>query len=154
MDACPFYMLIAPQNEITAGFLEDNLFNFYSNAFTALNIVEPYERCLAKSMALFHCEKMLAIVLSRYIGDSCIGRGGAARRECLLTEVLLKGVPSNRANKSLLRKSLKRMTRSTQALVDRLVDSFLLGKKVGFNVDDLLTFAVSAKSVASSHPVR
>ncbi len=103
-------------------------------------------------MRLFHCEKSLAIVLSRYIGDSCIGKGGDLRRERLLTEVLTNGVPNNRANKRMLRKSLKHVTRPTQALLDRLVDTFLLGKQVGFNVDDLVKFAVRVKqSSARKH---
>jgi len=96
-------------------------------------------------MSLFHCEKALAIVLSRYIGDYCIGKGGDARRGSLLTEVPENVVPSNRTNKRMLRNTLKRMTHPTQALMDRFVDSFLLGKQVAFNFDDLRTFAWSTK---------
>lgn len=152
MKPCPFYMLIAPEREITFGFIEDNVFRFYQDAFTALNIVKPYEQHLSAQMRLFHCEKSLAIVLSRYIGNSCMGKGGDLRRERLLTEVLTNGVPNNRANKRMLRKSLKHMTRPTQALLDRLVDTFLLGKEVGFNIDDLTKFSVSAKqSPAGKH---
>jgi hypothetical protein len=143
-EPCPFYILIAPEHEITFGFIEDNIFRFYQDAFIDLDI-ETYELHLSAQMRLFHCEKSLAIVLSRYIGDSCIGKGGDLRRERLLTDVLASGVPNNRANKRMLRKSLKHMTRPTQALLDRLVDTFLIGKPVGFNIDDLMKFAVSAK---------
>jgi hypothetical protein len=138
-------MLIAPEHEITFGFIEDNMFRFYQAVFTDLSIVKTYEQHLSAQMRLFHCEKSLAIVLSRYIGDSCMGKGGDLRRKRLLTEVLTSVVPNNRANKRMLSKSLKHMMRPTQALLDRLVDTFLLGKQVGFNIDDLMKFAVSAK---------
>ena len=150
MEPSPFYMLIAPEHEISFGFVEDNMFRFYEHVFTDLNIIETYEQRLSAQMRIFHCEKALAIVLSRYIGESCIGKGGDLRRERLLTEVLKSGVPNNRANKRMLRKSLKYMTRPTQALLDRLVNTFMLGKQVGFNIDDLAKFAVSAKQ-SSSH---
>jgi len=38
MDACPFYMLVAPENEITFGFVEDDSFEFYRDAFTARDL--------------------------------------------------------------------------------------------------------------------
>lgn len=152
MKPCPFYMLIAPEREITFGFIEDNMSRFYRDIFKDLDVLKPYERHLSAHMRLFHCEKSLAIVLSRYIADSCMGKGGDLRRERLLTEVLAKGVPNNRANKRTLRKLLKDMIRPNQALLDRLVDTFLLGKEVGFTMDDLAKFAVSAKqSQARKH---
>ena len=55
------------------------------------------------------------------------------------------GYQSTALNKRVLRKSVKHMTRPTQALVDGLVDTFLIGKKVGFDIDDLMNFAVAAK---------
>lgn len=148
-EACPFYMLIAPEREITLGFIEDSVFKFYRDVFLQGGIIEYYERYLSNSMKIFHSEKVLAIVLSRYIGESCIGKGGAERRERLLTDVLASGVPGNRSNKRLIRKSLKGLLQPSQALVDRFVETFLLGKQVGFNIDDLTSFAVRAKKGAS-----
>lgn len=59
MTPCPFDMLIAPEHEISFGFIEDNMFSFYQDAFMPLNIIKSYEQHLSAQMRLFHCEKSL-----------------------------------------------------------------------------------------------
>jgi hypothetical protein len=55
------------------------------------------------------------------------------RRERLLTEAISeRRLPRNRNVRRSIRKRVKTLVRPTQALVDRYVKSFLIGKKVVF----------------------
>ena len=90
-EACPVYLLIAPEDIVTAGYLQDNMVGFYKDVFSCGDIAGAHEKHLSSSFRVFHCEKFLAIALCKYISQSCKGKGGAERRERLLTEILLDG---------------------------------------------------------------
>ena len=141
---CPFLLLIAPEREVSIGFVEDKTAPFYKSLFDGLDVINAYERHLKPNFRVFQSEYMLAVSLVRYIRDSCIGRGGDKRREDLLTQAMSSGIPNNRHNKRMVRKSAKSMTRPTQRLLDDYVHTFLMGRKVGFNIDDLESLARGA----------
>jgi hypothetical protein len=43
-EACPFYVLIAPENEVSFGFLEDHTVPFYTDVFSAGDLIKSYDR--------------------------------------------------------------------------------------------------------------
>lgn len=134
--ACPFHLLIAPENSITFGFTEDKLVPFYRAVFEQSDIASAYEQFLSPSLSLFHCEAMLGVALARYFRDQCIGKGAKKRREALLTQAIDSGVPNNRVNRRRIRSTSKKMIRPNREVVDRFTSIFLLGKRV-FEFADL-----------------
>jgi hypothetical protein len=136
-EACPFYMLIAPPEEVTCAFLEDRIGKFYQEVFAGGSFIGPYKEHLADKMELFHAERTLLSILAIYVRDSCRGSGGDARRETVLSGLFERGVANNRATRRFFRKSIKSALQPTQTLIDNCVDTFLLGKPVSFNIDDL-----------------
>ena len=61
------------------------------------------------------------------------------RRERLLTEAISeRRLPNNRNMRRSIRKQVKILIRPSQALVDRYVRSFLIGKKVVFALADIM----------------
>jgi hypothetical protein len=141
-EPCPFFILIAPENEVSSGFLEDNMLAFYKSAFEGLEIVAAHEKHLAPRLALHHCERMLAYFLSDYFRDFCIGKGGKVRREQLLTKAVYVGLARNRHERRRIRQAAKGWTRPSQAVVERFTkgfaSTFLMGKPLGFDINDVM----------------
>jgi len=118
-EPCPFFILIAPQNEVSSGFLEDNTLAFYKSLFEGLEVVEAHARHLAPNLALFHCERMLIYTLAYYVRDYCIGKLGNERREELLTKAVAANLAHNRSDRRRIRREAKVWTRPSQAMVER-----------------------------------
>lgn len=136
-DPCPFFMLIAPEYEVSSGFLEEKIFRFYSSAFDSLEIFAAYTENLAPTLSLHHSERMLAHSLKKYIKDYCIGKRGEARREELLTKVIAAGKAANRHEVRKRRSEIKNFTRPSQEMIVRFAkgqaSTYLMGKP--FNLD-------------------
>jgi hypothetical protein len=141
-EPCPFFILIAPGKEISAGFLEDKTFSYYKSAFEGLEIVAAYERHLAPHLSLHHCERVLAYDIANYVRAFCTGKGGRIRREELMTEAVRAGFAPNRQARRIIRQGAKKWTRASQAMVDRYVNGvgskFLMGKPPGFDIEDVM----------------
>jgi hypothetical protein len=144
-EACPVYMLIAPETGVTFGFLEDNTVPFYQELFSSGDINKACLEHFDTPMKVFHCEQFLAVALARYIRQSCKGRGGAARRERLLTEIFLGDKERTRDNLRQVRRLLKDGLRPRQELVDAYSRVFLIGRSCPFTIDDLLGLADSVQ---------
>jgi hypothetical protein len=136
---CPFFVMIAPTETVSFGFIERNAVRFYDEVFTGSDIIAAYNKYLQEKLTLFHCERVLFVALGRYIRHHCVGAGGKMRRERLLTEAISeRRLPNNRNMRRSIRKQVKTLVRPTQALVDRYVKSFLIGKKVVFALPDIM----------------
>jgi hypothetical protein len=98
-EPCPFFILIAPKNDVSSGFLEDNTVAFYKSLFEGGEIVAAHARHLAPNLQLFHCERMLAYMLAYYVRDYCTGKGGNKRREQLLTKAVEANYVHNRSDR-------------------------------------------------------
>jgi hypothetical protein len=107
-EPCPFFMLIAPEGEIEAGFLEEHIFPFYRTLLSDMDAVKAYEEHLKPEFTLFHCEKVLAISLAKYIRNHCKGKGAVGRKERLLSEILMQGIERTPQNLRKFRQSLKK----------------------------------------------
>lgn len=138
--ATPFYFLLSPEDEVAVGYLEDNIPSFYRSLFELGSIDSAYSHHISERFKYFHCEKMLFIVIARYISQQCKGKGGAARRERLLTEIFSQGLENTDVNRKKIRKMLKDGLHPDQSLVDRYAEKFLAGRQCSFNFSDLISF--------------
>lgn len=138
--ATPFYLLLSPEDEVSVGYLEDNIPSFYRSLFELGSIDSAYSRHISERFKYFHCEKMLFVVIARYISQQCKGKGGAARREHLLTEIFSQGLENTDENRKKIRKMLKEELRPDQSLIDRYAGKFLVGRQCSFNFSDLISF--------------
>ena len=143
--AAPFFLLLAPDEEVTVGFLEENVPNFYRGLFELDSIDIAYSRHLSDKFKYFHCEKMLFIVLARYLKEQCKGKGGAARREQLITGIFSQGMEKKPDNLKWVRKMLKARLQPDQSLLDRYSGRFLIGRQCSFSMADLENFIESDK---------
>jgi hypothetical protein len=141
--AAPFFLLLAPEEKVKVGFLEDNVPNFYRRLFELGSIDEAYSRHLSDKFKYFHCEKLLFIVIARYLKEKCKGKGGAARRERLITEIFSHGMEKAPNNLKRVRKLLKDGLRPDQSLLDRYAGRFLIGRQCSFSMTDLESFIES-----------
>jgi hypothetical protein len=149
-DASPFFILIAPEQKVSFRFVYDNVFQFYEDLWNTGDITKSYDRNLKSSMKIFYSEKMLAVVLCRYIVKACRGKSGAQRRERLLTEVILGGMEPTKENLRAARRKMKAHLKPDQTLVDRYVSKFLIGKACPFSMDDLLKFIDAGDGAAAT----
>ncbi len=141
--ATPFFLLLAPEEEVTVGFLEKNVPNFYQALFKLGSIDAAYSQHLSDKFNYFHCEKMLFIVIARYLKEQCKGKGGAARRERLITEIFSQGMKNTPDNLKQVRKMLKDGLRPDQSLLDRYAERFLIGRQCSFSMADIESFIES-----------
>jgi len=141
--AAPFFLLLAPEEEVKVGFLEGNVPNFYRALFERGSIDSAYSRHLSDKFNCFHCEKMLFIAIARYLKEQCKGKGGAARRERLITEIFSQGMENTPGNLKRVRKILKDGLRPDQSLLDRYTGRFLIGRQCSFSMVDLEIFIES-----------
>lgn len=144
-EACPFFILLAPEKTVSFGFIEQATLAFYEDVFRNLNILEAYEKHLKPGLSVFHTERMFAIVFARYFKFKCMGRGGRERREDLLTQAVTLGIANNRRNRRVIRSTTKTMTRPTPEVVNRFAHTFLIGKRIPFGFGELLKLIKGAE---------
>jgi hypothetical protein len=146
-EPCPFFILIAPGKEVSAGFIEDKMFAFYKTAFDGLEIVAAHERHLAPHLSLHHCERVLAYDIANYVRESCIGKGRRIRQEELMTKAVTAGTAPNRHARRRIRQGAKKWTQPSQAMVDRYVNGvgsmFLMSRPPGFDIEDVMRLVKS-----------
>jgi hypothetical protein len=149
-EATPFFALVAPEKTVSFGYIEQHATRFYQDLFDNGDLVAAYNRNFSKHLNLVHCEKLLAIALVRYITAHCMGRGKKKRQEALMTQVFENGPLQNtRQNRRMVRSKMKRMIKPTQALIDRYVQQFLVGKTAAFSIQEIMNLARSSKQPLS-----
>lgn len=137
-EATPFFLLLAPEQEVKTGFLEKSMALFYRELFESGSIDGAYSRYLSDKFKYFHCEKMLFIVIARYIKEGCKGKTAQERRERLLTDVFSQGMEKTTDNLQNIRKKIKDGIRPDQALLDRYARKFLINRPCSFNIEQLM----------------
>ncbi len=145
-EPCPFFLMIAPDDIVTFGFMEAATVAFYKAAFEHLDIVSAYDQYFRPGLSLFHSEVILALALARYFRDQCMGAEGRKRREKLVTLAVASGVPNTRHNRRLIRSRSKSVTRPNKEVVDRYASNFLHGKR-NFEFNDLIKIVEQMKTM-------
>jgi len=143
-EAAPFFMLIAPEQEIKIGFLMDRIFLFFQKMLSTGDVMAAYRDNLEPEMKVFHCVRVFAVSMAKYISRYCKGKTGQARRERLLTGVLLGGRERTKANLTQIRKSIKRGIKPDQKMSDTYANRFLIGKPVGLDMKALMKMVEAA----------
>jgi hypothetical protein len=144
--ASPFFILLAPECEIMAGDIEENVIGFYRDMLNESDILTAQERWFPTQLRVFHCERMLAIVLARYINDAAVGKQKERRKEHLITMAVKLGIPASRQNLRAMRKLAEKGITPTEALIDRFMPTFLAGKRPGFTIAALKTMVEKARA--------
>ncbi|OYU33741.1 hypothetical protein [Novosphingobium sp. PASSN1] len=142
----PFFILLAPEQEIAAGDIEANIVSFYRDVLDREDVVTAYERWFPGVLRLFHCEKMLAIVLAKYINNFGLGPQRQRRKEELVTRAFNDGVPRSRQNLRRLRKSADNLIKVNEALIQRFIPTFLAGKAPEFTVKQIRDMVIAARA--------
>jgi hypothetical protein len=144
--AAPFFVLLAPEQTVNVGFLEDNIPAFFDRLFRHGSLDDAYSHCLSEGFRYFHCEKMLFIVVARYIKEACKGKPVAERRERLMADVFMQGMENTQANRKAVRTKLKAGLKPNQALLDRYARTFLVDRSCSFTMEQLMAFLDGAES--------
>lgn len=139
----PYFLTIAPEREVTVGELLDRLAPFYARLYETGNITQAYKEHLAPALSVFYCTKVLAQAFATYIVNHASGAGAAVRREDMLTRALEAG--NSPAQIAALRKRLKEALRPTQTQLDHFANSFLIGRKPGFGIDEVERLATGMR---------
>lgn len=147
-EPCPVHILIAPEDLVFNGFLEDGVVNFYRGVFETGAVNAPHEDYLSAQMKVFYSEKLLAVALTKYIREDCKGKGGARRKERLLTETLSTRT-NNRQNRRKLQKQIDEFLKPTPALLERYARTFLAGRPCPFTLNELLSLVASTNEFVS-----
>jgi hypothetical protein len=135
----PFYFLVAPEGIVSIATIDQRMPHFYKTLLASIGIGQAVAE-LGPQFSLFHCEKMMTIVLARYMKQQCKGRGLTDRKERLLTEALQSGLPRTTQNLRWLRRSMQDQLRPTDELIQRYANRFLCGRTYSVTLQELLNF--------------
>jgi len=135
--AVPFFALLAPDETVQFGFLEDNLRKFYDDFISTGSIDTAYQTHLSDRFRYFHCEEMLCRTIAKYIVKSCKGRSAQERKERLLTLAVSNGLGTTPQNLRHARTKIKEVMQPSQELLDRYSNTFLIGRPCSISMDDI-----------------
>ncbi len=147
-DHTPFYMLVAPQERVTFGELMDQTCPFFQNLTTHWDVMKAAKEELSPKMKTFHCMRVFTVAMAKYILRSCKGKGAQERREHLLTDVLKSGYPDTPAGLRNLRQAIKDGIKPSQKMLDKYAATFLGGKPLGYDLEQLLNEVEDAVKTA------
>jgi hypothetical protein len=136
--ASPFYLLIAPEDEVSFGFIEDNITQFYKAVFTNLSIVTSYEKNLVQRLTLFHSERLFIKAIVGYFHKYCVGERAKSRRENLMSMALDDGIPNTPQNIRMMRSTAKAMIKPRPELVESYGRTFLCGKQIPLSFSKII----------------
>jgi hypothetical protein len=142
-DTTPFYILAAPENTVSGGFVESTCPGFYRYVFTHLDIMGAYRRFFNDTLKIMHCEEVLLIVMAKYVRAGTIGKAKQERVEALISTVVNDIGPVESETLKAMRKVAKEGIKPTQELLDRYVSSFLMGRPVAFDIEKVESLAAT-----------
>lgn len=139
----PYYLTIAPEEEVSVGVLEARTTAFYDSLYESGNITAAYEAVLRPELKIFLCKEVFARALATYIADHCSGVGSRARRERMVTAVLTQAkiITPTTAQLADARRKVKAALEPSQALIDMYAPNFLIGRQPGFGFTELRQLA-------------
>lgn len=135
--AVPFYCLLAPEHEVTLGFIDEKMSLFYRQLFQTGNLEEAL-LVIDGTFKQFHCEKILTAALARYIRQQCKGVGFRRRKEVLVSGAIARGVPRTQESLRCLRQLVKEHARPSEFLIKKYASRFLIGKEYNVTLDQIM----------------
>ena len=148
--AVPFFVLAAPENEISIGELEAGIVPFYRAVFSSENFGNALREHLP-SMQEILSEKMFLTAMLDYELKYCSRKAIDTRTEAVMSRAKSGGIVAlngslrslRRATKSQLRKGL------TRAYFDRHVDVYMIGRRPAFDYQEFKRLSAARKSSAA-----
>lgn len=141
----PFFILAAPQETVTAGYVEDVVLPFYDQIFTKGDLGAAFRDVLGGKLTLFHSEALLYQSIGKYFKQYCMGKGRQQRVENLLSMARAQGAQMDEPQLKHFRKFIKDAIKPSQKVIDDKTQTFMMGKEIGFDLDDVLSQIAKAK---------
>jgi len=132
----PFYFLIGSTDEVSAGYIQDNMVKFYRSLFDQRSLDDAMTQ-VEQQFQQFHSERFFCIGFGKYLKQKCAGAGALRRVEGMISSVFASGVPRSRENLRALRRSAKNFVKSSDRQRDAFykVARFFLHGKVPMDFD-------------------
>lgn len=143
--ASPFYLLIAPEEKVEAGFLADNIVPFYRAIWDGVDLAKAFEQRLASKFMTFHCEVLLKSLLTVYVRNNCTGAGARQRREDFYTLAVKNGQTVNREARRATRSMAKQFSRPNREMFkrfERFAARFMIGRPISFTMQSIVDTAL------------
>lgn len=135
-NAVPFYCLIAPEKEVSLGFVDQKMSLFYRQLLEKGSLEDAF-REIEGEFQQFHCEKMLTIVLTKYIKQQCKGAGFMKRKEQLISGAVARGAPRTAESLKRLRHLIRETIRPSESLIQKYASQFLIGREYPVSLDQI-----------------
>ncbi|WP_421254282.1 hypothetical protein [Aeromonas sp. 600948] len=134
----PYFSLIASHNEVKYGYIDDFASKFYNALLKYGDLIIAHDE-INDAFDFYHSEKMLTISLAKYILHNCKGKQKQMRKEELISKAISGGVIDTPDSLKEMRRVIKEYITPNQELLNRYVDSFLIGKKIPITIDDIVS---------------
>jgi len=143
----PAFILLAPENEIIAGEIEENIVGFYRDMLDNEDILTSRDKWFKNQLRMYHSERFLAVILAKYLHNTTIGRQLHRRKEHLVT-MALAGREHQATPEVLraLRDSAKALIKPSEDLIERFRPTFRAGKQPGFTIAQLRAGVLQARA--------
>ncbi len=143
----PVFILLAPEKEISAGEIEENVVGFYRDMLDNQDILTSRDKWFGRQLRMYHCERFLAVVLAKYLNNAGVGRQLERRKEHLVT-MALEGREDRATPEVLraLRDAAKVQLKPSEDLIERFRPTFLAGKQPCFTIAELRAGVLQARA--------
>ncbi|WP_395496334.1 hypothetical protein [Acetobacter sp. KSO5] len=139
----PYFLTIAPENEVLVGVLEDHFPCFYKELFRTKDISDAFDAHLAQHFKCYHATKLIFTSLVEFHAINLIGKGLREFRENMVSLVnnLSKDGVISEQQLANTRKVAKETLRPNQFFFDFIVEQCLIGRDPGFGLPEIVQHA-------------
>lgn len=143
----PAFILLAPEKEISAGEIEENVVGFYRDMLDNEDILTSRDKWFKGKLRMYHSERFLAVILAKYLNNTTVGRQLDRRKEHLV-KMALEGRENQSTPEVLraLRESAMALLKPSEDLIERFRPTFLAGKRPGFTIAQLRADVLQARA--------
>lgn len=146
-DPTPWYIMIAPENEISVGALEEKTRPFYETLISSGSINQAFRSGFDSEMQMFNCQVLFAKGIATYIQKHATGKALRERTEKLLSRTVEQSrLAGNPISLRIARARIKKGLKPGQDLIDRFAPIFLIGRKPAID------FKIIQRIVARTKP--
>lgn len=137
----PYFFLLGPETEVTAGLFESELPKFYRTILDKGDLTTAAEN-IDNQLRLFMSDRFFVVAFAKYLKAACIGKKGTARMERLVGEAIASGIEPTGENLRSIRGSIKAKLRAQDEAFHRIGSRFLHGR-VPVSYTEVLDFVRS-----------
>ena len=141
LEPVPFHTLIAPEEMVSFGFIDDNFSRFYRKILESNDLNNAFLD-ISSCFKSFNCQKIFVTAFGQYIKYFCMGKTLHARKEQLTTIAL--NVTEER-NLKRIRKEIKSKIKPNQFIMDKYASNFLINKNHGIRFDEIMRLIRESK---------